>query len=80
MRDRLEQLADIYAVDVYAFAVMSNHLHVVMRVDPGKVATWSDHEVEMAKEAGRKWFCLGRGARELYATDPPGRRVAEVSG
>ncbi len=59
VRDRLEQLAGIYAVDVYAYAVMSNHLHVVMRVDPGKVATWSDREVVMR---WRRLYPAGRDA------------------
>jgi len=45
VRDRLKELAGIYAIEVYAYAVMSNHLHVVMRIDPEKVVKWSDEEV-----------------------------------
>jgi len=59
VRDRLEDLAGIYAIEVYAYAVMSNHLHVVMRVNPDKVATWSDHEVVMR---WRRLFPAGRDA------------------
>jgi hypothetical protein len=36
--------------------------------------------MEMAKEAGRKWFCRGSGAREFYATDEPERRLTEQTG
>ncbi len=45
-----------------------------------QVAGRRDRLVKMAKEAGRKWFCRGSGARGFYVTDPPDRRVAKVSG
>ena len=48
-RDWLEQrilkLADVFAIDLYGYAVMSNHYHIVLRVDPAKVARWSNEEV-----------------------------------
>ena len=34
VRDRLEELAGIFGVEVLGFAVMSNHLHVVARTRP----------------------------------------------
>ncbi len=45
-----------------------------------RMAGRRDRLMGLAKAAGRKWFCRGSGAREFYATDPPDRRVAEVSG
>ena len=45
IRDRLELLAGIFAVDVMGFAVLSNHMHVVVRTRPDVVATWSDDEI-----------------------------------
>ena len=42
---RLLELADIFAVGLYAYAVMSNHVHVVVRIDPCAVASWSDEDV-----------------------------------
>ncbi len=67
VRDRLEELAGIFAIDVYAYAVMSNHLHVVMRVDPGRVKKWSDREVVMR---WRRLYPAGRDAegRSLQPT------------
>ncbi len=42
---RLLELADIFAVGLYAYAVMSNHTHVVLRVDPAVAQAWPDEEV-----------------------------------
>jgi REP element-mobilizing transposase RayT len=35
----------VYAIDIYAYAVMSNHVHVVMHVDVDKAQGWSDKQV-----------------------------------
>ena len=45
IRDRLEVLAGIFAIDVMGFAVLSNHMHIVARTRPDLVKTWSDEEV-----------------------------------
>ena len=42
---RLLELAEIFAVGLYAYAVMSNHVHVVVRIDPGTTAAWTSEEV-----------------------------------
>lgn len=52
---RLHHLATIFAIDVAAYAVMSNHYHVVLRVNPEEVATWEDAEI---CERWRKLFKL----------------------
>jgi len=38
-------LAQVFAIDVCAYAVMSNHYHVVLRVDQDKALTLSEKEV-----------------------------------
>lgn len=45
IEERLLELADIFAVGLYAYAVMSNHVHVVLRVDPVTAQQWTDQEV-----------------------------------
>ena len=45
------------AIDVAAYAVMSNHLHVVVWTDPERVEDWSSEEV------ARRWLKCGRGAK-----------------
>ncbi|CAM4055143.1 Transposase IS200-like domain-containing protein [Vibrio neonatus] len=45
VESRLIKLASIFAIDVAAFAVMSNHLHVILRIDVDMVNNWSDQKV-----------------------------------
>ncbi|EGM71231.1 transposase [Shewanella sp. HN-41] len=41
----LFELEAVFAIDVAAFAVMSNHLHVVLCIDIETANRWSDREV-----------------------------------
>lgn len=43
--DRMTALTNSFAVDIYAYAVMSNHVHTVLYLDPKRVDSWSDAEV-----------------------------------
>ncbi len=52
IRERLEELAGIFALDILSFAVLSNHLHVVVRTRPDIVKAWSDDEV------AQRWWRL----------------------
>ena len=45
VEDRIGELAGIFAVAVWGYAVMSNHLHVVVEVIPQGAAEWSADEV-----------------------------------
>jgi REP element-mobilizing transposase RayT len=45
VEDRLLELAEVFAVGIYAYAVMSNHLHVVVYVDPSATLAWSPDEI-----------------------------------
>lgn len=42
---RLVQLGAAFAVDVYAYAIMSSHFHLVVYYDPKAPQRWSDREV-----------------------------------
>ncbi len=55
IRDRLESLAGLFGVEIAAFAVLSNHRHVILRNRPDVVALWSDSEV------ARRWLTLFPG-------------------
>ena len=39
IRDHLEELAAIFAVDVLGFSVMSNHIHLLLRTRPDVAAS-----------------------------------------
>ena len=41
----IQRLSGIFSVQVLACAVMSNHYHIVIRVDPKKAKSWSKEEV-----------------------------------
>ena len=46
------ELADCFAVGIYDCVVMSNHLHVVVHIDPAAVASWS------AEDVTQRWLRL----------------------
>lgn len=52
---RIRFLAEIFAVDIAAYAVMSNHYHLVLHVDKARADAWDDDEV------CRRWGRLYRG-------------------
>ncbi len=45
IEDRLFELANIFAVGIHSYAVMSNHVHLVVHVNPTLTASWTDTEV-----------------------------------
>jgi len=48
----MAELAQIFAMDVVAYAVLSNHLHVLLWTDPDRAEAWS------AEEVARRWLRL----------------------
>ncbi len=66
IRERLEFLAGAFGIEVLSFAVMSNHMHVVLRTRPDVVRGWSDEEVAL-----RWWrLCPGRRDEDGRPSDP----------
>lgn len=45
IEERIRLLASVFSVDVAAYAVMSNHYHLVVKLSPDDVGLWSDDEV-----------------------------------
>lgn len=45
LEDRILTLAQTFAIDVAAYAVMSNHYHVVLHINKIKSLAWTDREV-----------------------------------
>lgn len=57
IRHRLESLASVFAIDVLTYAVMSNHIHTVLRNRPDIVDAWTDQEVAI------RWLSVFPGQR-----------------
>ncbi|NRA62753.1 MAG: transposase [Psychrobium sp.] len=53
--DRLMLLSDIFAIDIAAYAVLSNHYHTVLYVDKGRAEAWSMDDVIA------RWYRLYHG-------------------
>jgi len=45
VEDKLAVLGEVFAIDVCAYAVMSNHYHVVLHIDEAQAESWSEKEV-----------------------------------
>ena len=43
--ERMKSLCGVFAIDLCAYAVMSNHYHIVVRVDGDAAQSWSGREV-----------------------------------
>ena len=61
VEDRLQALAELFAVAVWGYAVMSNHLHLVVQLLPEVAAGWSDAEV------AERWLRLFPRAEDTEA-------------
>ncbi len=47
IRERLAPLASIFAIDICGYAIMSNHMHVVLRARPDLAREWSEEEIAL---------------------------------
>lgn len=43
--DRIRKLSSLFAIDVCAYAIMSNHFHLVLHIDIDRALQWSPEEV-----------------------------------
>ena len=59
---RIKELAKNFAIDVCAYAVMSNHYHLVLHVNQDQLGHWSDEEVT------RRWTAIFPNNAKLVET------------
>jgi hypothetical protein len=45
IHSRLQQLVEIFSIDAAGFAILSNHLHVLIRTAPQRARAWSAREI-----------------------------------
>lgn len=55
VEERLLYLFSVFAIDICAYAVMSNHVHLVLHVFVDKALGWSDKQVLAL------WHTLSKG-------------------
>ncbi|MGY3868092.1 transposase [Aeromonas crassostreae] len=58
--DKLGQLSRLFAIGICAYAVMSNHYHLVLKVESDTAASWSEREVAERWAALFQWPLLVR--------------------
>ncbi len=75
IEQRLLTLAEVFAIDVAAYAVMHNHYHAVLHVDRERASGWD------AREVIRRWHALFKGtlySRRFLAGEPLHREEQRV--
>jgi REP element-mobilizing transposase RayT len=69
--DRLAQLSQIFAIEICAYAVMSNHYHIVLYVDREKAERWT------AEQVIHRWSQLHQQPHVIQRYHAPGVLAAE---
>ena len=67
IRQRIEELAGRFAVEVLGHAILENHYHLILHIRPDIVETWSDEEVV------RGWLQLS--SKRIGSLTPDEKRV-----
>jgi REP element-mobilizing transposase RayT len=55
IEDRIRLLSTVFSIDICSYAVMSNHYHIVIKVDLETTENWSFDEVI------QRWLCIHKG-------------------
>jgi len=71
IRTRIFELAEVFAIDVCAYAVMSNHCLLALSIDQARALGWNDREV------ARRWITLF-GGTALVRSFAAGETLSEA--
>ena len=71
IKKRLAYLLEVFAIDCFSYAIMSNHLHIVIRNNPEVAKNWNNIEV------ATRWRKLFSKYRQKEAYDEDIKRIAE---
>ncbi|QJT22740.1 transposase [Aeromonas media] len=75
--DKLGQLSRLFAIGICAYAVMNNHYHLVLKVEPDTAASWSEREVAERWAALFQWPLLVRRWYQGESLIEPERTVVQ---
>lgn len=59
VQNRIYELSNLFGVDVFAYAIMSNHSHIVLRNRPDLAAQWT------AREVAERWCQVFPGSHRV---------------
>ena len=45
IENRIRILSSLFAIDICSYSVMSNHIHIVVKLMPSEAESWTDNEV-----------------------------------
>ncbi|WP_168204332.1 transposase, partial [Aliikangiella coralliicola] len=72
LEKRMKALCELFAIEIYAYAVMNNHYHIVLYLDPKAPLNWTDDEV------AERWLELFPG-RPDQAINPRLRAMKKMA-
>jgi REP element-mobilizing transposase RayT len=55
IEDRIRLLSTVFSIEICSYAVLSNHYHIVLKIDPEPTKDWSFDEVI------QRWLCIHKG-------------------
>ena len=58
--DRIKLLGEVFAIDIAAYAIMSNHYHLVLHVNAAQAQHWSEEEII------ERWLTLYKGPMLIH--------------
>ena len=64
IEQRIRLLSSIFAIEICAYSVMHNHLHLVIKLNPAEAEKWD------ADEVLERWSCLFKGAPIVQRQTP----------
>lgn len=72
VEERVLMLADVFAVDLFGYSIMTNHYHITLTLVPDRVDSWSDEDI------ANKWLTLHPGTRKSREKKSREQRLAEL--
>lgn len=75
IENRILELTNIFAVDIFGYAVMSNHYHIVLNIESARTRKWTDSEVVM------RWAKLSTSKNKSHnknTATPDKKRIEEL--
>ena len=55
IEDRMRLLSSLFSIEILAYTLMSNHIHMILKAVPDEATNWTDEDVI------RRWLSIFRG-------------------